>query len=107
VHWNGARYARLFHVDIVIAIFAKIHVATMLDLEFVGVVLGPAKNLKYYRCKLFEGCLVCDLKVSILIGENEFGVSRISASVLYVEFEDVWGAPLLLRWFSFDLSWLL
>jgi hypothetical protein len=86
---------------------AKIHVATMLDLEFVEVVLGPAKNLKYYRCKLFEGCLVCDLKIPIPIGENELGVSRISTSVLYVEFEDVWGAPLLLRWFSFDLSRLL
>jgi len=89
VHWNRAGYARLFRVDNVIVIIAKIHLAAMLDLEFIEVVLGPAKDLKYDRCKLFEGCLVCDLKVSIPFGKYEFGISRIPASVLYAEFEDV------------------
>jgi hypothetical protein len=89
VHWNRAGYARLFLVNNVIVIIAKIHVAAMLDLEFIEVVLGPAKDLKYYCCKLFEGCLVCDLKVPIPIGKYEFGISRIPASVLYAEFEDV------------------
>ena len=79
----------------------------MLDLEFIEVVLGPAKDLKYYRCKLFEGCLVRDLKVPIPIGKYEFGISPGPASVLYVEFEDVWCAPFLLRWFVFDLGRLL
>jgi len=88
-HWNRAGYAALFRVDNVIVIIAKIHVAAMLDLEFIEVVLGPAKDLKYYRCKLFEGCLVGDLKVPIPIGKYEFWISRILASVLYAEFEDV------------------
>ena len=107
VHWNRAGYAPLFRVDNVIVIIAKIHVAAMLDLEFIEVVLGPAKDLKYYRRKLFEGCLVCDLKVPMPIGKYEFGISRIPASVLYAEFEDVRGVPFLLRRFSFDLDRLL
>ncbi len=65
MHWNRTGYARLFRVDNVIAIIAKIHVAAILGLEFIEVILGPAKDLKYYRCELFEGCLVCDLKVPI------------------------------------------
>jgi hypothetical protein len=74
----------------------------MLDLEFIEVVLRPAKDLKYYRCKLFEGRLVCDLKVPIPIGKYEFGISRIAASVLYAEFEDdvrcaVPASPIFLR----------
>ena|SRR5215469_2361800 len=88
-HWNCAGYARLFCVDNVIVIIAKIHVAAMLDLEFIEVVLGPAKELKYYRRKLFEGCLVCDLKVPIPIGKYEFGISRAPTSVFYAEFEDL------------------
>ena len=98
MHWNRAGYARLFRVDSVIAIIAKIQVAAILGLEFIEVILGPAKDLKYYRCELFEGCLVCDLKVPMPIGKYEFGISRIPASVLYAEFEDVWGAPFLLRY---------
>lgn len=88
-HWNRAGYAGLFRVNNVIVIITKIHVAAILDPEFIKVVLGPAKDLKYHRCKLFEGCLVCDLKVPIPIGKYEFGISRTPASVLYAEFEDL------------------
>jgi len=55
VHWDRAGKARLLRVNNVIVIIAKIHVVAMLDVELIEVVLGPAKNLKYYCCKLFEG----------------------------------------------------
>jgi hypothetical protein len=45
VHWNRARNTRFLRVDNVIVIIAKIHVAAILDLEFIEVVLGPAKDL--------------------------------------------------------------
>ena len=45
VHRNRAGYARLLRVNYVIIIIAKIHVAAVLDLEFVEVVLGPAQDL--------------------------------------------------------------
>jgi len=61
----------------------------MLDLEFIEVVLGPAKDLKYYRRKLFEGYLVFDLKFPIPIGNYEFGISRTPPSIMYSELEDV------------------
>ena len=90
VHRNRARYARLFSVDnVIVILIAKIHVEAILDFEFIEVVLGPAKDLKYYRCELFEGCLVCGLKFPIPIGKYEFGISRTLPSVMDAEFEDV------------------
>jgi hypothetical protein len=45
VHRNRARNTRFLRVDNVIVIIAKIHVAAILDLEFIEVVLGPAQDL--------------------------------------------------------------
>jgi hypothetical protein len=45
VHRNRAGYARLLRVNNVIVVIAKIHVAAILDLEFIEVVLGPAQDL--------------------------------------------------------------
>ena len=89
VNWDSAGNARLLCVHNIIVIIAKIHVAAMLDSELIEVVLGPTKDLKYYRCKLFNCCFVRDLKVTIPIRMYEFGISRIAASVLYAKFEDV------------------
>src|SRR5215469_15760796 len=89
VHRDRAGNARLLRVNNVILVSAKIHVVGVLDVEFIEVVLGPVKNLKYYCCKLFEGRLVFDLKVPIPIGKYEFGISRTLTSILYAELEDV------------------
>ena len=107
VHWDRAGNARLLRINNIIAIIAKINVLAMLYVEFIEVVLGPAKNLKYYCCKLFEGYLVFELKVPIPIGKYEFGILRTLAPILYAEFDDMWGAPCLLRRSSLDLSRLL
>jgi hypothetical protein len=45
VHWDRAGNARLLRVNNVIIVIAKIHVAAMLDSEFIEVVLGPAQDL--------------------------------------------------------------
>src|SRR2546428_835095 len=96
----------VFLTDNVIAVIAKIYIAATLNLEFIQVVLHPAEDLEHYPCKLFESCLVCDLKISIPIGEYEFGITRIPASILHVEFEDSWDTPFPLRRFLFDLDQL-
>ena len=45
MHWDRTGNTRLIRVNDVIVIIAKIHVAAILDLEFIEVVLGPAQDL--------------------------------------------------------------
>src|SRR5437667_7041404 len=66
----------------------------------------PRRVPGVYPCKLFESCLVCDLKIPIPIGEYEFGIARIPASVLHVEFEEAWDTPFPLGRFLFHLDQL-
>lgn len=47
VRWDRAGNTRLLRVNNVIVIIAEIHVVAMADVEFIEVVLGPAKNLKH------------------------------------------------------------
>ncbi len=45
MYWDRAGNARLLRVNNVVVIIAKIHVAAILDLEFIQVILGPAQDL--------------------------------------------------------------